>query len=244
MRFKIKLLLASQPGSDEAALTAALATEVERLQQHCAGRLTPQVGFRLRDDEVARVAAGAFDEGRPFDAMLEIVADAADFSALLDACEGFAQRLNDVVDAAGSVALAGSEHVILPGSGPLLVLIANRRLRALSHADFLEYWLDYHGPFAREHTPPEAGLRYRQFHTDEDATARLLRATGLGSGDFDGAAECYYANADAVRQLMGDTTTVDQATADEKKFVDHARCVTSVFTLSDDSLTVAARAQI
>src|SRR3546814_17353031 len=85
-------------------------------------------------------------------------------------------RLHPLVDPTRSAALAGTEHIILPGDGPLLVLITNRRLPHFTHDGFIQYWLDYHGPFAREHTPPEVGLRYRQFHTDENATKDLLAA--------------------------------------------------------------------
>jgi hypothetical protein len=236
MRSKIKLLFMCRDGVGEAAMEAALAREAEHLQQSFAGRLSFCRAHRVRDDELKHLAAGAFDAGRPFDAMMEVVIDGAgDFNRLIAQCEGLAQRLGALIEPAASAALAGSEHVILPGDGPLLVLIANRRLPGFTHKAFIDYWLDYHGPFAREHTPPDAGLFYRQFHTDEVATETLIRATGFGVSDFDGAAECYYASAEGVRKLMSDTATVDQATVDEKKFVDHDRCVTSVFTITSDS---------
>ncbi|MDB6061646.1 MAG: hypothetical protein JWM78_1749 [Verrucomicrobiaceae bacterium] len=235
MRPKIKLLFVYRDGVADAAFDAALTRQTVRLQQHFEGRLEFCRAYRVRDEELKHVAAGAFDEGRPFDAMLEIVGDNIDFNKLVGLCEGLGQRLQTLIEPEASAALAGSEHIILPGDGPLLVLIANRRLPNYTHAGFLKYWIEYHGPFAREHTPPDAGLFYRQFHTDEDATRKLLHATGFGVSDFDGAAECYYASAESVRKLMGDTATVDQATVDEKKFVDHERCVTTVFTIAPDS---------
>src|SRR3546814_11310603 len=85
---------------------------------------------------------------------------------LIPLLSGLSARLHPLVDPTRSAALAGTEHIILPGDGPLLVLITNRRLPHFTHDGFIQYWLDYHGPFAREHTPPEVGLRYRQFHTD------------------------------------------------------------------------------
>src|SRR3546814_16172859 len=111
---------------------------------------------------------------------------------------GLSARLHPLVDPTRSAALAGTEHIILPGDGPLLVPITNRRLPHFTHDGFIQYWLDYHGPFAREHTPPEVGLRYRQFPTDENATENLLVATGLEIGDFDGPAECYYLTANTL----------------------------------------------
>lgn len=235
MRTKIKLLLMRRDGADEAALENALVHESERLRQEFSGKLDFCRAHRVRDDNLMHIAAGAFDAGRPFDAMLELAVEGAgDFNSLIALCEGLVERLKALIEAAASAALAGTEHIILPGDGRLLVLIANRRLPSFTHAGFLEYWLDYHGPFAREHAPPEAGLFYRQFHTDEAATEKLMRATGFGVGNFDGAAECYYASAEGVRKMMGDTATVDQASDDERKFVDHQRCVTSVFAIAPD----------
>src|SRR3546814_9851379 len=75
---------------------------------------------------------------------------------------GLSARLHPLVDPTRSSALAGTEHIILPGDGPLLVLITNRRLPHFTHDGFIQYWLDYHGPFAREHTPPRS-----EEHTSE-----------------------------------------------------------------------------
>jgi hypothetical protein len=145
--------------------------------------------------------------------------------------DGFSESFGDIIDPVRSAALAGSEHVILPGAGPILVTIANRRLARFTHEGFIDYWLGYHGPFARKHTPPEIGLGYRQFHTNEPVTASLLARSGLAIGNFDGAAECHYRDEDAVRLLMGMSEIVDEATEDEKGFVDHARCITSVMNI-------------
>lgn len=236
MREKIKLLFMCREGVDETLLEPMLAREAARMQQYFDGRLAFCRAYRVRDEALKQLAAGAFDAGRPFDAMMEIVVEGgAEFNHLITLCDGLAQRLNKLIDPELSAALAGSEHVILPGDGPLLVLITNRRLPNFTHQGFIDYWLGYHGPFAREHTPPDAGLFYRQFHTDEAATEKLIRTTGFGVSDFDGAAECYYASAEGVHKLMNDTATVDQATVDEKKFVDHDRCVTSVFAITPDS---------
>src|SRR3546814_2230746 len=118
----------------------------------------------------------------------------------------------------------GTSHVSLPN------------IPHFTHDGIIQYWLDYHGPFAPEHTPPKVGLRYRQFHTDENATKDLLAATGVVIGDFDGAAECYYLNADAVGDLMGRAEIVDEATEDEKEFVDHERCRSEEHTSELQSL--------
>lgn len=235
VRSKIKLLFTLRDGVPAARLDAALTGEIDRLRSTTGGTWAFARGAAIQDEELHHVAAGAFDAAEhPFDAMLEVVPT----GSLADAIplfEGLAERLSGIVDPATSAALAGTEHVILPGDGALFVLITNRRLPGFTHQGFIDYWLGYHGPFAREHTPPEVGMGYRQFHTDEPLTAALLNATGFAVGDFDGAAECHYFGADAVRLLMGKTEVVDQATEDELKFVDHDRCVTSLFEITPDS---------
>jgi hypothetical protein len=236
MRSKIKLLFTRLNGIDDARLERALALEAVRLEAAFPGKLSFCRAYAVNDDELEQTAAGAFDAAdRPFDSLMEIVVEDKSISELIPLFDDLAKRLRDVVDASLSAALVGTEHVILPGTGPLLVLIANRRLPRFTHDGFIEYWLNYHGPFAREHTPPDVGLHYRQFHTDVNATQQLVRASGFEIGDFDGAAECYYPNADAVRKLMSRTDVVDQATVDEKEFVDHERCVTSVLAITPGS---------
>lgn len=233
MASRIKLLLCRHAGIDDDRLEAALATEAMRLEAELS--TTPEVrrAYAIRDESFHKVAAGAFDAAsRPFDAIMDITtADAGDLDRLADRLAGLSGRLDGLVEPAVSGVLGGVEHVIIPGGGPVMVVIANRRLPRFTHEGFLDYWLDYHGPFAREHTPPEIGFRYTQFHADPVLSRRLAQATGFGLCDFDGAAECFYPDQAAVRTLMGLTEVVDQATVDELEFVDHARCVTSVLAL-------------
>lgn len=232
MRSKIKLLLTRCVGIDDDRLDAALASEAARLASALSEPPAIRRAYVTGNEAFHAVAAGAFDASDlPFDAMMDIIVPADALAALAPLVEGMAARLDGLVLPETSAILVGTEHVILPGDGSVLVLIANRRLPSFTHDGFLKYWLDYHGPFARTHTPPEVGLGYRQFHTDVGPTERFQHAAGFGLGDFDGAAECYYRDEAAVRQLMGLTEVVDQATVDEKGFVDHARCVTSVLAI-------------
>jgi hypothetical protein len=236
MRSKVKLLMVRRPGVSDATLEARLAEEEAAMRARTERPLSVMRAYDAGDPDLYRVAAGEFDGAeRPFDAQVDVAADGAVLDILLPLFDGLGQRLDDVVDLGRSASLAGTEHLILPGAGPLLVTIANRRLARFDHDGFIDYWLDYHGPFARRNTPPEVGLGYRQFHTDETATADLLLRTGFGIGDFDGAAECHYRDADAVRMLMANEAVVDEATVDERAFVDHPRCVTAVLRITPGS---------
>jgi len=236
MRSKVKLLIVRRPGVPDATLEARLAEEEAAMRARSTQPLAVMRAYAVGDPELYRVAAGEFDGAeRPFDAQMDVAADGPSLDALLPLFDGLGRRLDDVIDPQRSASLAGTEHPILPGAGPLLVTIANRRLPSFDHAGFVQYWLDYHGPFARKNTPPEVGLGYRQFHTDEAATADLMRRTGFAIGDFDGAAECHYRDADAIRMLMGNEAVVDEATVDEREFVDHPRCVTAVLRITPGS---------
>ena len=234
LRWKVKLLFLRRDGIDDAGLEQRLAAEAARLESATTAPLSFCRGYAIADEELLHIAAGGFDAAdRPFDAMMEVIVPEPALDEVINLLAGLGERLTDIVDPEASSVLVGTEHVILPGSGPIMVLIANRRLPHFTHDGFLDYWLNSHGPFTRKHTPREIGFRYRQFHADAAATVRALAATGLAVGDFDGAAECFYPSAQSVRALMARTEIVDQATEDELKFVDHDRCVTSVFAISE-----------
>ncbi|MDB5686938.1 MAG: hypothetical protein JWR77_1527 [Rhizorhabdus sp.] len=235
MRSKIKLLLTRRDGVTNGQIEARLAGICTDLVARASDDLSFLRAYAVPDADLYQTAAGAFDAAdRPFDTLMDIILDGPGPERLVPLFDGMAATLADLIDPARSAALAGTEHPILPGNGPLLVIIANRRLPRFTHDGFIRYWIDYHGPFAREHTPPEVGLGYRQFHTDVAATEALLAGSGFAIGDFDGAAECHYRDAEAVRMLMGMQEIVDEATEDEKGFVDHRRCVTSVLDVAFD----------
>lgn len=236
MRSKVKLLFVRRPGVGDADLETRLAQEEAAMRARSDLPLAVMRAYAVADPELYRIAAGAFDGAdRPFDGQMDVAADGTVLEALLPLFDGLGARLADIVEIARSASLAGTEHLVLPGAGPMLVTIANRRLPRYDHDGFLRYWVDYHGPFAREHTPPEVGLGYRQFHTDEAATRDLLRRTGFAIGDFDGAAECHYRDEQALRLLMGMEQIVDEATIDEREFVDHLRCSTALLRITPDS---------
>jgi len=235
MRTKIKLLFKLNEGIEAARLRAPLEAEIARLEATLGAPSAITVGKAVADPTLHIIAAGAFDASAgPYDVMLEIIPPENSVDKAVQLLTGLSGRLADLIDREKSAALSGVEHVILPGEGQTFVLIANRRLPHLTHQQFIDYWFGFHADFTRTHTPPEIGMRYRQFHTDVAWTEALLAATGFGVGDFDGAAECHYPDEASLRDLMALTEIVDEATEDEVKFVDHERCVTTVFTPSTD----------
>ena len=87
----------------------------------------------------------------------------------------------------------------------------------LSVEDFQRYWRDTHGPIAAK----IPGLRrYVQCHTAPETYG--ARAPG-----FDGAAELWFDDLDAMRAAMG-SPEVQAALEDEKNFIDHSRVASFV----------------
>jgi uncharacterized protein (TIGR02118 family) len=89
---------------------------------------------------------------------------------------------------------------------------------ALSVEEFQHYWRETHGPIAAR----IPGLRrYVQCHT---APATYGGRTAPG---FDGAAELWFDDLEAMRAAMG-TPEVQAALEDEKNFIDHSRVASFV----------------
>jgi hypothetical protein len=230
MPLKIRLLLAGTPAG---GLIPLLEAERDRLDKEFPGQLDFVIGKRNGDRELELIAAGDFGVMPcDFDAIMEIVLkDEAVLKPFAASMASFGQRFSKQIDAAKSTVMAGQEFVIIPGTGPSYVLICNRHLPHLSHDQFLQIWHDNHAPLAVNNGSADIGMRYRQFHNDIGKAADLAVGMGLGVQDFDGAAECYYDSGAIIRDLMAHEEIVEEATEDEKKFVDHDRCVTALFSI-------------
>ena len=100
------------------------------------------------------------------------------------------------------------------------------RLPHLSRQEFLDYWLNTHGPMVREHAAAMNVRRYVQHHTLDDGLNEALRAVRGAPQAFDGVAELWW---DSKEELERAFTTPEGRAAgktlleDEKKFIDHAR---------------------
>ncbi len=99
-----------------------------------------------------------------------------------------------------------------------------RRKPGMSLAQFQQYWRENHGPLVAKHATTLNILRYVQVHTLEDPTNDALAgARGTMEKPYDGVAELWWTNRDALTANMG--TTAGQAAAqelveDEAKFID------------------------
>lgn len=233
---KVQLLLSVRQGQSPNMLEAVLASAGQRARSLLPKGSRHRRSFRLADDPVLKVPHGAAVTGGPrFDAMFEVASDALDLAQLTSAVEGLASRLEQWVDPGASAVIAGQEHVIVPGDGPLMLVYALRPLPSLSSAQFHDYWLNRHAGTAKEAVMREAApepavtgpqLRgYRQFHADPVATRAAAKAAGVAIDDFEGAAEGYYSDVDEFLQIMLKPEVVSEALEDEKRFIDVTRSV-------------------
>jgi hypothetical protein len=231
---KVQLLLTGWPDKPLGLLEAHLASEGQRIRE-----LMPDGGshrrlFRLANDPTRQVAHG--DEMAaaepPFDAVFEVGAEDADLAVIAAAVKDVAGRLGEWVDPSRSAAIAGTEHVIVPGNQPLELVFALRRLPTLTSQQFHDHWLNEHAEIARR----VPGLRgYRQFHAEAAASADAAASAGLAGCDFEGTAEGFFENRDAFLQTMAQPAVTADALADERTFIDHARSVIGLYRVAWDA---------
>ena len=127
---------------------------------------------------------------------VELLADAADLSG----------RLGDQVDRSRSIALAGSDHVMLAGPGPAVLVYALRRLPWLTPAAFCDYW--------------------QSVHADPALSASLAESAGVTVHDLDGAVVSESTSWEASRKRRANPdlrAAGSAALADEDNFIDHTR---------------------
>ena len=101
-----------------------------------------------------------------------------------------------------------------------------RRLPQLTHEEFVRHWYEAHAPLVRKHQQVLRIVRYVQFHTDMGALTEKLRAFRDSPDPFDGIAEIWYENHQALETLGMDPDArkaSHELLEDEKRFVDLSR---------------------
>lgn len=92
-----------------------------------------------------------------------------------------------------------------------------RRDPNLSRAAFQQYWREVHGPLVAKHATTLNILRYVQAHTLEDPiNAQLAEARGAMEPPYDGVAELWWTNREALVTALG--TAAGQAAATEQSW--------------------------
>lgn len=90
----------------------------------------------------------------------------------------------------------------------------------LSHEEFSRYWVERHAPFLEN--LPEV-RQYVRRYVQQDAAAGL--PDGLPIASFDGVAELWFDDLDAVIAAMGSANYASVVAEDEANFLDRAKTV-------------------
>jgi hypothetical protein len=125
-----------------------------------------------------------------------------------------------MIDLARSALLIGTEHVVKPGDGAILVTMLTRRRPGFTPATYRDRWLGKHAPFGL--CIGAAG--YRQLHIDD------MPYPGLPSTDrFDGAGMVFFRDAAHMAAARAAPEVTQDATRDEMRFIDHAQSMLAMF---------------
>ena len=101
-----------------------------------------------------------------------------------------------------------------------------RRRTDISEMEFHRYWREEHGPLVARHAPALGIRRYVQLHTLSGPLNTMLAATREAPEAFDGVAELWFDDADALTTSAASDEGLAAAAElarDEKRFIDHAR---------------------
>jgi uncharacterized protein (TIGR02118 family) len=101
-----------------------------------------------------------------------------------------------------------------------------RRRDDISEEEFHRYWRDEHGPLVTRHADALGIRRYIQVHTVVGPVNAMLAASRGGPEAYDGVAELWFDDAEALARSAGSEKGLAAAAElarDERRFIDHSR---------------------
>jgi len=101
-----------------------------------------------------------------------------------------------------------------------------RRRTDITEEEFHRYWREEHGPLVSRHAPALGIRRYVQLHTVGGPVNELLAATRHSPEAYDGVAELWFDDADALATSAGSDqgrAAAAELARDEQRFIDHSR---------------------
>jgi len=96
----------------------------------------------------------------------------------------------------------------------------------LTEAEFHRYWRDEHGPLVARHAAVLGIRRYAQLHRAPEALNAVLARSRSAPEAFDGVAELWFDDADALAEAAATDAgraAAAELAADEQRFIDHSR---------------------
>lgn len=178
-----------------------------------AGLAGHQLAFLMPADALPALAHVAKPDPSLPDSILTLT-DAPEASLL--------SRLAPMIDPQRSKLFAATRHAVLPGKDAIRLVFGLRRLERLSLAEFHDYWLNHHAEIGRRLIPP---YTYHQLHAEPAKGTALAAAAGLTPSDLDGMVEVHFPDIDAFVRQLSRPEVAEEALADERNFIDHARSI-------------------
>lgn len=210
---EILLLLARKHDIDAAAFDSAVTAAGARIG------VDHEIALLMPGDALPALAHVAAPDPALPDAILTLRADADSIAGI---AVDLRVKLAALLDTERSEILVIQRHAVLPGNDAIRLVFGLRRLERLTLAQFHDYWLNKHAEMGRRLIPPYS---YHQLHADPDATARLSARTGLRAATFDGVVEVHFPDTDAFVRQLSRPEVAEEALADERNFIDHARSI-------------------
>jgi hypothetical protein len=175
------------------------------------------VRLALRDD-LAREAA-PFADVTEYDLALEIgVPDEERFDFLIEQAAAVTPVIAPYIDPANSVAIAGQQHMLVPGEGTFQLFRSFGRRPELTQEQFNSHFINIHSQFGID-LPGKPG--YRQLHRDPAATSQIREVTGLTQVDnIDGVAQLLFASKEIIAGLGENRERGEAAAKDGGLFID------------------------
>jgi hypothetical protein len=138
-----------------------------------------------------------------------------------------------LIDPGRTAAVAGTDIVIVEGTGPVHLVYGMRRKAGTSHQDFSRYWEQQHTTVAK-FTPGLAG--YRQLHADPELSKAAAAAAGVDLYDVDGIALEWFATlADFCSAVGAPVDFKERAKSSEGQFNDIQRATAIVVASNEPS---------
>ena len=101
-----------------------------------------------------------------------------------------------------------------------------RRRSDLTREQFLDYWLNKHGPFFQGQAAVMRAKRYVQGHTIDTPMNEGLRSSRDMEPEYDGVAEVWFESEQDLMEAMSSAEGQELGAAllkDEANFIDHSR---------------------
>jgi hypothetical protein len=227
---KVQILLHKTKSTPLDLLEEKISSEINKITSLLPENNSCLSAIRLKDDPIRHIAHSEEipESAESFDAMFEVGAENGDLSQLAMPLRNIIQELNGYIDSARSAVIAGTEHIILPGQEPLMLILAIRFPAAKTEDAYHDYWLNKHAEVARKVPLLRA---YRQFHANEPASRDMGKSLDIGIVDFNGTAQGYYRDVEDFLEIMAQPEVTADAIEDEKNFIDHSRSVMGLFKI-------------